>query len=43
MENRQQMNDIIKSKEKIGSTYYQLKQIRIHKRPRLQKVHNIIH
>jgi hypothetical protein len=42
MENHQQRNGIIKLKEKIGSTYYQLKQIIIHKRPRLQKLHNIV-
>jgi len=42
MENHQQKNDIIKFKEKIGNTYCQLKQIIFHKRPRLQKFHNII-
>jgi hypothetical protein len=42
MENYKKKNDIIKLKEKIGSTYYQLKQIITHKRPRLQKVRNII-
>jgi len=42
MENHQQRNYIIKFKENIGSTYCQLKQIIFHKRPKLQKLHNII-
>jgi hypothetical protein len=41
MKNHQQRNDIIKLKERNGSTY-QLKEIIVHKRPRLQKLHNII-
>ena len=41
MEIHQQRNQIRKLKEKIESTYYQVTQIEIDKRPRLQKLQNM--
>jgi hypothetical protein len=41
MEIHQQRSAICKLKEKIESTYYQLSQIEIDKRPRLQKLQNV--
>jgi len=40
-ETHQQRNQIYKLKEKIESTYYQVTQIEIDKRPRLQKLQNV--
>jgi hypothetical protein len=41
METHQQRNAICKLKEKVGRTYYQVKQIEIDERPRLQKLQNV--
>jgi hypothetical protein len=41
MENHQQKVDISKLKEKIESTYYQVKQIEISKIPKLQKIQSM--
>jgi hypothetical protein len=42
MEIHEQRNQIYKLKEKIESTYYQVIQIEIDKRPRLQKLQNMV-
>jgi shikimate kinase len=41
METHQQRSAICKLKEKIESTYYEMTQIEIDKRPRLQKLQNV--
>jgi hypothetical protein len=41
METYQQRSAICKLKEKIESIYYQVTQIEIDKRPRLQKLQNV--